>query len=199
MPEMIVRLHVTLLDVDPAIWRRIEIPASSTLKTLHDVLQRAMGWFDYHLHHFEIGGILYGKPSPDDADFDRDIVDERQLKLLALAEKGAKTLGSVTAYHSFGGEVEASNTPTIRRLTSSCRHQLSCIARPRHLAPTRERASWTQPEGRIRTEASQSRFLDLAAFHRGFPVREDANDHNTAIARSKGSERVVCSPGCHRV
>jgi Plasmid pRiA4b ORF-3-like protein len=128
MPEMIVRLHVTLLDVDPAIWRRIEIPASSTLKTLHDVLQRAMGWFDYHLHHFEIGGILYGKPSPDDADFDRDIVDERQLKLLALAEKGAKTLGSVTAYHSFGGEVEASNTPTIRRLTSSCRHQLSCIA-----------------------------------------------------------------------
>ena len=26
-------------------------------------------------------------------------------------------LVSVTAYHSFGGEVEASNTPTIRRLT----------------------------------------------------------------------------------
>ena len=27
-----------------------------------------------------------------------------------------KTLALVTAYHSFGGEVEASNTPTIRRL-----------------------------------------------------------------------------------
>src|SRR5436305_1432153 len=39
-----------------------------------------------------------------------------------------KTLVSVTAYHSFGGEVEASNTPTIRRLTPSCRHQLSPIA-----------------------------------------------------------------------
>src|SRR6266571_4082148 len=39
-----------------------------------------------------------------------------------------KTLVSLTAYHSFGGEVEASNTPTIRRLTPSCRHQLSCIA-----------------------------------------------------------------------
>jgi hypothetical protein len=35
---------------------------------------------------------------------------------------------SVTAYHSFGGEVEASNTPTIRRLTPSSRHQLSSIA-----------------------------------------------------------------------
>jgi hypothetical protein len=36
---------------------------------------------------------------------------------------------SVTAYHSFAGEVEASNTPTIRRLTLSRRHQLSPIAR----------------------------------------------------------------------
>jgi hypothetical protein len=28
------------------------------------------------------------------------------------------------------------------------------------------------------------RFLELAAFYRGFPVREDANGHNTAIAQS---------------
>src|SRR4030081_1845271 len=39
-----------------------------------------------------------------------------------------KTLVSVTAYHSFAGEVEALNTPTIRRLTPSCRHQLPPIA-----------------------------------------------------------------------
>src|SRR5271169_2879205 len=38
------------------------------------------------------------------------------------------TLVLVTAYHSFSGEVEASNTPTIRRLTPSCRHQLPRIA-----------------------------------------------------------------------
>jgi hypothetical protein len=39
-----------------------------------------------------------------------------------------KTLLSVTACHSFAGEVEASNTPTIRRLTPSPRHQLQAIA-----------------------------------------------------------------------
>src|SRR6266446_4023099 len=33
-----------------------------------------------------------------------------------------------TAYRSFGGEVEASSTPTICRLSDSCRHQLSAIA-----------------------------------------------------------------------
>src|SRR6185436_17925045 len=38
------------------------------------------------------------------------------------------TLLSDTAYHSFIGEVEASNTTTIRRLTPSCRHQLLAIA-----------------------------------------------------------------------
>jgi hypothetical protein len=32
------------------------------------------------------------------------------------------------AYHSFIGEVEALNTTTIRRLTSSSRHQLLAIA-----------------------------------------------------------------------
>src|SRR5712664_3333181 len=49
-----------------------------------------------------------------------------------------KTLVSVWAYHSFSGEVEASNTPTIRRLIPSCRHQLSRIA-PRWLAGSRMR------------------------------------------------------------
>src|ERR1700731_4015973 len=38
------------------------------------------------------------------------------------------TLLSDTAYHSFIGEVEASNTTTIRRLTPSRRHQLLAIA-----------------------------------------------------------------------
>jgi len=34
----------------------------------------------------------------------------------------------LTGYHSFAGEVEASNTPTIRGLTPSRRHQLRAIA-----------------------------------------------------------------------
>jgi hypothetical protein len=44
-----------------------------------------------------------------------------------------------TAYRSFGGEVEASSTPTICRLPDSCRHQLSAIARELQLEPVLER------------------------------------------------------------
>jgi hypothetical protein len=39
-----------------------------------------------------------------------------------------------TAYRSFGGEVEASSTPTICRLSDSRRHQLWAIA-PKILPP----------------------------------------------------------------
>jgi hypothetical protein len=49
---------------------------------------------------------------------------------------------SVMAYHSFGGEVEASSTPTIRRLIPSCRHQLSPIAHLRGAIMPNERKVW---------------------------------------------------------
>src|ERR1700736_6514265 len=48
------------------------------------------------------------------------------------------TLSLDTAYRSFGGEVEASSTPTICRLPDSRRHQLWAIARC-YLAGTAKR------------------------------------------------------------
>ena len=58
--ERTVHLHVSLRDVEPLIWRRLVVPASLTLRELHGVLQTAMGWEDYHLHLFDIAGVLYG-------------------------------------------------------------------------------------------------------------------------------------------
>ena len=43
------------------------------------------------------------------------------------------TLSLDTAYRSFGGEVEASSTPTICRLPDSRRHQLSAIAQIKNI------------------------------------------------------------------
>ncbi len=52
----IYRLYVFLLDIAPPIWRRVELSSETSLAQLHKVLQAAMGWQDYHLHEFEIGG-----------------------------------------------------------------------------------------------------------------------------------------------
>ncbi|MGG3450569.1 plasmid pRiA4b ORF-3 family protein [Domibacillus aminovorans] len=48
------QLLITLKHINPAVWRRILIPAETNFKRLHDTIQFAMGWQDYHLHQFEI-------------------------------------------------------------------------------------------------------------------------------------------------
>lgn len=54
------RLRITLRDVSPAVTRVIDVPATSTLPELHDLLQAALGWTDSHLHQFVAGDRTYG-------------------------------------------------------------------------------------------------------------------------------------------
>ena len=59
MDERYYLLRIELLDIEPAIWRRVIVPASITLDRLHDVIQIAMGWADHHLHSFIVGKNSY--------------------------------------------------------------------------------------------------------------------------------------------
>ena len=65
-PPEIYQLKVTLLGTSPPIWRRLLVPADTTLAQLHDVLQAAMGWEDGHMHEFSIGQRRIGRPDPED-------------------------------------------------------------------------------------------------------------------------------------
>ena len=55
------RFKVVLDRTKPPIWRRIEILDCSLAK-LHDAIQSAMGWYDCHLHAFDVDGTLYEPP-----------------------------------------------------------------------------------------------------------------------------------------
>ncbi len=81
--EKIYQLKVTLKGSKPPIWRRLLVRSSMTLPQLHNVLQMAMGWDNYHLHQFIAGGQFYGEPDPD---FDMDVIDERRVKLDRLLQ-----------------------------------------------------------------------------------------------------------------
>jgi hypothetical protein len=59
--ERVYQFRITLLDTQPAIWRRIQAK-DGTLDKLHEHIQTAMGWTNSHLHHFRIGEQLYGDP-----------------------------------------------------------------------------------------------------------------------------------------
>jgi hypothetical protein len=58
----IATLRVELKDPDPLIWRELEVPTSITLKVLHDIIQTAMRWLDYHLWEMVIDRETYGLP-----------------------------------------------------------------------------------------------------------------------------------------
>lgn len=49
---MLLRMKVSIVGSDPAIWRLLEIDPSLTMDRVHDILQTAVGWRDSHLHSF---------------------------------------------------------------------------------------------------------------------------------------------------
>jgi hypothetical protein len=64
--ESVLQLRIELVDThDPLVWRRVLVPATSTLADLHAVIQAAMGWHNAHLHHFRIAGRHYGPQGVD--------------------------------------------------------------------------------------------------------------------------------------
>jgi hypothetical protein len=59
--ESVYQFKITLIDTRPPIWRRIQVE-DCTVDTLHEHIQKAMGWTNSHLHDFKIGDQLYGNP-----------------------------------------------------------------------------------------------------------------------------------------
>jgi len=62
--DPIFQFKITLQGIRPTVWRRVLIPAKFRLIKAHRIIQAAMGWKDYHLHRFEIGGQRYSYPYP---------------------------------------------------------------------------------------------------------------------------------------
>ena len=59
--EYVYQFKITLLNITPPIWRRIQVPETYTFWDLHVAIQDAMGWEDYHLHEFEMHHPLTGE------------------------------------------------------------------------------------------------------------------------------------------
>lgn len=68
------QFKITLQDTNPPIWRRIQISDLCSFWDLHVAIQDAMGWWDYHLHHFELKHPIEESKQymgiPDDEGFD---------------------------------------------------------------------------------------------------------------------------------
>ena len=50
----IFQFKVVLEEVEPPVWRSIQVPETYSFWDLHVAIQDAMGWLDYHLHEFRV-------------------------------------------------------------------------------------------------------------------------------------------------
>ena len=70
------QFKVALLEIEPPIWRTIQVPATYSFWDLHVAIQDAMGWLDYHLHLFRMSrpgtGEVVRIGIPDDDPFEGD-------------------------------------------------------------------------------------------------------------------------------
>ncbi|TDC69729.1 plasmid pRiA4b ORF-3 family protein [Actinomadura sp. GC306] len=79
-PAATYQLKVQLRYVTkPPVWRRLRLPAGITLDRLHEVVQAAMGWQNYHMHVFSHESGEYGVRDPE-----LGYRDERKVSLSQL-------------------------------------------------------------------------------------------------------------------
>jgi hypothetical protein len=90
--DSIYQVKITLNGVKPPVWRRVQVK-DCTLAQLHDIIQTCMGWEDYHLHVFVIGGEQLGLPEQwkePGGRRDPEVGDSRKIKLSQLLAQGIK-------------------------------------------------------------------------------------------------------------
>jgi hypothetical protein len=94
----IFQLKVTLLETNPPVWRRIQVP-NCTLDALHGYVQTAMGWENSHLHQFEIGKKCFGNPELlDDGFLDSRCEDSTKTMLTDILPKNGRSFSFAYEY-----------------------------------------------------------------------------------------------------
>ena len=88
MSERVARLRIELQELEPKIWRRIDMPLSTTLEALHDAIQMTMGWTFSHLWEFAIDGRCYGDPSFREFGDEPPIYKAKGLRLGVVISRG---------------------------------------------------------------------------------------------------------------
>ena len=90
--DRIARIRIQLDDWQPAIWRRVEVPLTATLKGLHDVIQATMPFDDYHLFEFRADGKRYAIPDPEWDSLRDRTYSAKTMKLGTLVDRGVSEL-----------------------------------------------------------------------------------------------------------
>ncbi|HEY6871643.1 MAG TPA: plasmid pRiA4b ORF-3 family protein [Geobacteraceae bacterium] len=86
----IYQLKITLLNIEPKIYRIVQVPSAITLRNLHKVIQKVMAWENCHLYQFVKGHVSYA-PQSTEFSFSQGLSD-RSVPLCDLLLKARNKL-----------------------------------------------------------------------------------------------------------
>ena len=92
MIEPIARIGIELREIEPKLWRRVDVPLTTTLQVLHDIIQVTVGWTDSHLFEFRVGERVYSEPHPTDELLERKVHDAAGIRLRTLIDRDVERL-----------------------------------------------------------------------------------------------------------
>lgn len=94
------QIKISLRNINPPVWRTLQIESDAVLSKLHRAIQATFDWEDSHLHVFTVGGSSFSEPGMVK---EEDVRSERAARL----NKVAPTVGSRFVYeYDFGDSWE---------------------------------------------------------------------------------------------
>ncbi len=121
---MLLHFRIQLANItQPPVWRKVTVPANFSFARFHMVIQRAFGWYNYHLYQFSEKGygsdVFIGEPSPDYVD---EVKDSSKIKLSKVfTKKGRKYI----YIYDFGDDWK--HIITLEETTASHEENADCI------------------------------------------------------------------------
>jgi hypothetical protein len=102
-----VALRIELCDIEPLIWRRIVVPTSWPMSTLHNYVHWVMGWQDTHAHEFRVlDHVIAPAWWIKEISLDRDTGDDRdecRVRVETVVSEAATT-GEFEYFYDMGDE-----------------------------------------------------------------------------------------------
>ncbi len=124
------QLSIKLLEIEPPIWRRFVVPGTVSLATLHMILQRVMGWGNYHIYLFNVGGQQYGEGVSEWAEFAQTVTNAKRVMLQDIAvRKGARFIYTYDMGDGWEHEIRA------EEIHEGPPEQVRCLAGARSCPP----------------------------------------------------------------
>lgn len=199
---VITRLTITLDDVEPPVWRQLEVRGELTLDVVHELLQAAMGWENYHLHRFWRGVDAYQPAEPRfvteiDIAEGEDGVRESTVRLDQVLREAGDVLGYL---YDFGDDWQHTLTVDDVQPASGDEPAARCLDGRGACPPEDVGGQWTYSElvaalAATDPDAEQSALLDQYRdwLPAGFdPARFDPAEATAAMAAvSEGAAAVA--------